>query len=69
MCHSVECGKCKKTSWSGCGQHLESVFRNIKIEDRCFCGYTTEELEDEKKHPKYKNLGPLPKGQSSCSIQ
>jgi hypothetical protein len=62
MCHSVKCEKCQKTSWSGCGNHLESIFLNIPINKRCFCGYTEEEYLEESKNPKFKNLGPLPKG-------
>jgi hypothetical protein len=25
MCRRVECGKCKKPTWAGCGQHIESA--------------------------------------------
>jgi len=66
MCSSSQCQKCHKTTWSGCGSHIEYIFKNIPVEKRCFCGYTPEELEQEKKNPKYK-IGPVPKGES-CII-
>jgi hypothetical protein len=68
MCHATTCQTCNKTTWSGCGQHLESVFRNVPVEKRCFCGYSQEELEQEKKHPKIPSVGPLPKGAEGCTI-
>ena len=68
MCNSHKCKECNKLTWSGCGNHLESIFSRVKEQDRCFCGYTPEELEKEKKNPKIPSLGPLPKGDSSCLI-
>lgn len=29
----------------GCGMHLDSIFANIKVDQRCFCGYEAKELE------------------------
>ena len=61
MCQSVKCNTCSKTSWTGCGQHLTGIFKSIPEDKRCFCGYSPEELEEEKKNPKNKQLGALPK--------
>jgi hypothetical protein len=61
MCFESTCQHCKKSTWAGCGAHLQSVFRDIPMEKRCFCGYTQEELELETKNPKYPNVGPVPK--------
>jgi hypothetical protein len=35
MCRKVDCKTCKKPTWAGCGQHIESALRDVKIEDRC----------------------------------
>ncbi|KAH9978437.1 hypothetical protein BJV77DRAFT_956322 [Russula vinacea] len=36
-CYAVKCDKCGKTTWAGCGKHVESVMSGIKEEDRCVC--------------------------------
>ena len=68
MCHETKCSTCKKSSWAGCGQHLESIFRNIPVEKRCFFNYSPEELDVEKKNPRMPSVGPLPKGEGGCTI-
>ena len=35
MCRAVTCRKCGKTTWAGCGQHVDSVMRGVRVEDRC----------------------------------
>ena len=44
----------------GCGMHLDSVFANIKVDQRCFCGYDAKELEVAM--VKTGERGPYPKG-------
>ena len=61
MCMKTTCNHCQKSAWAGCGLHLTGIFRSIPVEERCFCGYTTEELEKEKQTPQNPELGPLPK--------
>lgn len=29
MCSPVKCKTCGKTTWSGCGQHIDQVKRNV----------------------------------------
>ena len=29
MCYAVTCKKCGKTTWSGCGQHVDQVMRGV----------------------------------------
>ncbi|KAI0313648.1 hypothetical protein OF83DRAFT_1065123 [Amylostereum chailletii] len=36
-CRAVKCGKCGKTTWMGCGLHVESVMKDVKDEDKCQC--------------------------------
>lgn len=35
MCYAVTCKKCGKTTWSGCGQHVDQVMRGIPRSERC----------------------------------
>lgn len=35
MCRQVQCKICQKTTWAGCGQHIDSVMRNVSSKDRC----------------------------------
>ncbi|KAK0446209.1 hypothetical protein EV421DRAFT_1793046 [Armillaria borealis] len=36
-CRLVKCEKCGKATWAGCGQHVESVMKDVKEEDKCTC--------------------------------
>lgn len=35
MCQAVTCRKCGKTTWSGCGQHVDQVMRGVPKSERC----------------------------------
>eukprot|EP00978_Attheya_sp_CCMP212_P019923 scaffold56580_cov52-Attheya_sp.AAC.2 len=35
MCHKTKCRSCGRPTWSGCGAHIESALRGVKIEQRC----------------------------------
>jgi hypothetical protein len=35
MCRSVTCRRCGKTSWTGCGQHVDQVMRGVPADQRC----------------------------------
>ncbi|MDH6236778.1 hypothetical protein H4V99_001523 [Cryobacterium sp. CG_9.6] len=35
MCRAVACKKCGKTTWAGCGQHVDQVMRGVPSSDRC----------------------------------
>ncbi|KZV49736.1 hypothetical protein F511_24197 [Dorcoceras hygrometricum] len=37
MCVRVDCKKCGKHSWMGCGQHLASLYANIEEGKHCMC--------------------------------
>ena len=37
MCRRVECRKCGKPTWAGCGAHVEQVLGNIPSAERCQC--------------------------------
>ena len=35
MCRKVACTNCKKSSWAGCGQHIEAALSGVVETDRC----------------------------------
>lgn len=35
MCQPTTCRQCGKTTWTGCGQHVDQVMRGVKPADRC----------------------------------
>ncbi|HEX5534259.1 MAG TPA: hypothetical protein VFX33_11010 [Actinomycetales bacterium] len=35
MCRAVTCKKCGKTTWAGCGEHVDQVMRNVPSANRC----------------------------------
>ncbi len=37
MCYPVPCGKCGKTTWDGCGLHVDEVMANVPAAERCTC--------------------------------
>jgi len=37
MCVAVRCRQCGKTSWSGCGRHVDAVLAGVPEGQRCQC--------------------------------
>ena len=37
MCRRVECARCKKPTFAGCGAHVEQVLRDVPRAERCRC--------------------------------
>jgi hypothetical protein len=37
MCRRVECQRCKKPTYAGCGKHIEQVLGDVPREKRCTC--------------------------------
>lgn len=35
MCRAVKCKQCGKTTWAGCGQHVDSVKAQVPAADWC----------------------------------
>lgn len=35
MCRPVDCKTCGKTTWAGCGQHVDEVMRGVPAAQRC----------------------------------
>jgi hypothetical protein len=41
MCRPVTCTTCGKTTWAGCGQHVDQVLATVPRADRC-TGHATQ---------------------------
>jgi hypothetical protein len=39
MCRRVECNRCHKPTFAGCGMHVEQVLGDVPKEQRCQCRY------------------------------
>jgi len=37
MCHRVQCRKCAKPTWTGCGLHIEQALSGVPVDQRCRC--------------------------------
>lgn len=37
MCRRVECRKCGRPTFAGCGMHVEQVLGDIPVTQRCRC--------------------------------
>lgn len=40
VCRPAECPKCGKTTWSGCGRHVDSVMDAVPQSQRCTCDHS-----------------------------
>ncbi len=41
MCRAVTCPSCRKTTWAGCGQHVDQIMTGVPTARRCTCNATT----------------------------
>jgi hypothetical protein len=41
MCRAVTCRTCGKTTWAGCGQHVNQVLAGVPTTQRCQGHQTT----------------------------
>ena len=37
MCYPVNCPTCGKTTWAGCGQHVDQVKASVPANQWCTC--------------------------------
>lgn len=49
MCRSVTCKVCGKTTWAGCGQHINDVKRSVGKYQWCDGKHTQAEIDAAKK--------------------
>lgn len=50
MCRAVTCRVCKKTTWSGCGQHIQSVRAGVPAGQWCNGKHSQAEQEAARKN-------------------
>lgn len=41
MCRQVKCRQCSKTTWAGCGSHVNQVMAGVPSSQRCSCSAAT----------------------------
>lgn len=41
MCREAKCNTCGKTTWAGCGNHVDAVMRNVPKSNQCTCSRET----------------------------
>lgn len=49
MCRAVKCRSCNKTTWAGCGNHVDDVMRHIPKAERCSCDLNAPKAPKEAK--------------------
>lgn len=59
MCRRVDCARCGKPTFAGCGAHVEQVLRDVPRADRCRCH------EAQHARPEVSSTGGAPGGASS----
>lgn len=37
MCREARCRSCGKTTWAGCGNHVDAVMSRVPKQERCSC--------------------------------
>ncbi|PFG33228.1 hypothetical protein [Sanguibacter antarcticus] len=45
MCRAVTCRVCEKTTWAGCGQHIQDVKRTVPASSWCNGKHTPAQIE------------------------
>ena len=46
MCRRIECSKCGRPTFAGCGQHVEQVLADVPAAQRCRCNSAAEPAKD-----------------------
>ncbi len=47
MCRRVECSKCGRPTFAGCGAHVEQVLGDVPRDERCHCRESAKPGEQE----------------------
>ena len=43
MCYPVACRRCGKTTWGGCGRHVDDVMKSVPASESCSCAAVPSE--------------------------
>lgn len=49
MCRTTTCMYCRKTTWSGCGNHVDQVMRSVPNSERCTCATVNQRVNTREK--------------------
>lgn len=52
MCSAVTCKTCNKTTWAGCGQHINMVKKTVPASQWCNGKHTAAEIAEAKANRK-----------------
>ena len=52
MCRAVKCNQCGKTTWAGCGAHVDQVLGHLPKDQVCTCRDKKERSAAEKPEKK-----------------
>ena len=42
MCHQVQCSRCGRPTWAGCGRHIEQALKDVPPDQRVFTPLNAE---------------------------
>ncbi|GEK79349.1 hypothetical protein ABA31_07000 [Agrococcus baldri] len=48
MCRAAKCSICGKTTWAGCGKHVNDVRRTVAAADWCPGRHTQRDIDEAK---------------------
>ena len=48
MCHATKCRTCGKTTWAGCGDHVQMVKRSVPASQWCGGKHTQAQIDEAK---------------------
>ncbi len=48
MCRAVQCEVCEKTTWAGCGQHVDTVKATVAASQWCDGNHSPQEIDTAK---------------------
>jgi len=48
MCRAITCRVCGKTTWAGCGDHIQTIKRTVPASQWCNGKHTQSEINESK---------------------
>jgi hypothetical protein len=48
MCRAVKCDVCGKTTWAGCGQHVDALKASVAASQWCNGQHSQQEIDEAK---------------------
>lgn len=57
MCTRVQCDRCGKPTWAGCGRHVETALAGVPPDARCRCREESTEAQSSDARPRKRFFG------------